>query len=155
MSRSRTRHSPSSRTLTLVILACSFLLATVIVCSVGSSYLFGQVAVPAKQIDIVPPAMAQCGDGLQVCRCYCRANFRSCKDNQTAFSSMPLCKVAWNNTDCSALGYYQDATLDATSCAAREGAACAGYIRKNDAPDALIGQLTAGTFIGCTITAVK
>lgn len=102
-----------------------------------------------------PPESNRCvGDGLQVCRCYCRIDFTQCQDNQVSYSSVPLCKAPWADTKCTALAYYQTQSTDAASCTANEGQPCGGYIRPGDAGNDLLGQPVAGKLLGCTMVAI-
>ncbi len=148
MKRSNGHRSCLSNTLLLGVIAGSLLVGSMFIWSMGKGVLSGQIAMPIAPVP-------QCTDGLQVCRCYCRADFKKCTDAKISNSSMPLCSIAWNKTDCSALGYYQEPGLNAAACVAREGMACKGFIRPGDAPDVLIGQPTVGAYIGCAITAVN
>lgn len=107
------------------------------------------------QAEPVPvPIGERCvGDGFQVCRCYCRADFRQCQNNQVSYASVPLCKEPWNNGNCAALSYFQTQANTAASCAAQNGQPCGGYIRPGDAPGAL-NQPVAGALLGCEIVAL-
>lgn len=112
----------------------------------------GQLIVPPAQSSI--PMENQCvGDGLQVCRCYCRAEFRQCQNNQVSYSSVPLCKVPWSSGNCPALSYFQTQVTAAASCAMQNSQPCGGYIRPGDAPDTL-NQAVAGQLLGCEIVAL-
>jgi hypothetical protein len=96
------------------------------------------------------PATNQCANGLQVCRCYCRADIRNCVNNQTSVTSLPLCRDSWSGTSCPSIGFFS-VSSNAQSCEMQNGQRCEGFIRPGDAPAELIGQKVQGAYLGCGI----
>ncbi len=96
------------------------------------------------------PTTNQCANGLQVCRCYCRAEIRNCQNNQTSVTSLPLCRDPWSGTSCPSIGFFST-NSNAQSCEMQNGQRCEGFIRPGDAPAELIGQKVQGAYLSCGI----
>ncbi len=105
------------------------------------------VAVPSSSS---APTTNQCANGLQVCRCYCRADIRNCQNNQTSVTSLPLCRDSWSGTSCPSIGFFSVGN-NAQSCEMQNGQRCEGFIRPGDAPAELVGQKVQGAYLGCGI----
>ena len=103
-----------------------------------------------------PVQVSQCaGDGMQVCRCYCRTSIPVCQNNNVTYSSMPLCKEPWAGGDCSSISYYYTGASTAASCSAINGNTCNGHIRPgNGNPAELANQEVQGPHLGCEIVAL-
>lgn len=100
------------------------------------------------------PEPLQCEDGVQVCRCYCRVSLTVCEDNETSNASMPLCKEEWDGGDCEQISFY-DTLADDSSCRAKNGTVCEGYIRPgNGNPEELGNMKVEGHFLGCEVVAL-
>ena len=118
--------------------------------TLGGNNLTGQV--PPGNNPNSSGGSCENGDGINICRCYCRVTLSQCNNGSENSASLPLCREEWDGEDCSAIGYY-DTQADAQQCGAHNGQPCWGYIRPgNGNPEELGNVKVQGELLGCEVT---